>query len=149
MRCFEIASIKMGDINGCEIKIHGKGGKIDYTYLDETLCHMMNVYLATRDTDSDFLFYGTRGQTSAKYGISPNGIWKRVKRCALQSGISAERATKIATHTFRRTAITDMAYKHGNRLAQDLARHASFATTNRYITRNTDALRKVMTGETQ
>lgn len=147
LRCFEIAAIRMSDINGCEITVHGKGGKTSVTYLNDVLCQAMSFYVGSRKTDSEFLFYGTRGEKSSQYGISPNGIYKRVKRCAIESGIDPERASQIATHTFRRTSITEMAYSHGAPMAQMLARHSHYSTTAKYVQRNPEALRKIMLGE--
>ena len=133
LRRSEVCNIKISDINGCDILIHGKGGEEEFTYLNKTLCTMLNLYLAQRKSDSEYLFYGVHGQKSKSGKMNSNSVNNRIKACAIRSGMSKERAEQVSSHTARRTSITHMYVKRGAGAAQGLGRHKSFQTTNRYI----------------
>ncbi len=133
LRREEICNIKLSDIHGCEITITGKGGDQATTYLDNDLCGMMGRYMTIeRKTDSEYLFYGTRGE-NVNGKLDGQSVNSRVKACALLSGISAEKAEKLTAHSMRRVAITRTALKKGLFAAQMLARHANNSTTQGYI----------------
>lgn len=144
LRCGEIAAIKMGDISGCEISIKSKGGdETSHTYLDKELCAMMQEYvLKERNTDSEYLFYAVRGN-EGKNGITGTSINNRVRSACKRAGITKN----ITSHRLRATAITNVAFKHGDRAAQALARHKSPSTTNIYINNNDVAVKNILLGE--
>lgn len=132
LRRSEIAGIKLNDIDGCQILITGKGGDEQHTYLNETLCHMLAMYKATRETDSEFLFYGTRGEESVSGAISGETVNNRLKACAKRAGLSPERIAMLTAHRMRGTALTKMYLSKGGIAAQALGRHKSFSTTKIY-----------------
>jgi integrase len=144
LRRGEIGTIRMEDINGCEVKIVSKGGdETSHTYLDKELCAMMHEYVAKeRDTESEYLFYGTRGN-KGKRNISGTAINNRVISACKRAGITK----KITAHRLRATRITNIAYKHGNRAAQAIARHKNPQTTNLYVNENNEAVRDILLGE--
>ncbi len=144
LRRGEIAQIKMSDINGCEISIKSKGGdETSHTYLDKDLCAMMQEYvLKERDTDSEYLFYGTRGN-KGKDGITGTSINNRVLAACKRAGINKH----ITAHRLRATKITNVAFTHGDRAAQAVARHLNPQTTNRYVNNNDTAVRNILLGD--
>lgn len=144
LRRGEIAAIKMSDIRGCEISIKSKGGdETSHTYLDANLCEMMQEYiLKERNTDSDYLFYGVRGN-KGKNGITGTAINSRVKAACKRAGINK----KITSHRLRATRITNVAFAHGDRAAQAIARHKNPQTTNIYINNNDEAVKNILLGE--
>lgn len=143
LRNQEIADIKMSDIEDCKIKITGKGGDEDFTYMNSRLCEMMSEYVAKeRNTDSEYLFYATRGDEE-KGKLSGTSVNNRVKKTIEKAGIQK----KITTHRLRATRITNVAFEHGDRTAQAIARHSSPATTNLYIGKNDVAVKNIMTGD--
>lgn len=144
LRRGEIAAIKMSDISGCEISIKSKGGdETSHTYLDKELCAMMQEYvLKERNTDSEYLFYAVRGNEGKK-GISGTSINNRVKSACERAGINKN----ITSHRLRATAITNVAFSHGDRAAQALARHKSPSTTNIYVNNNDMAVKNILLGD--
>ena len=142
LRRSEIAGIKMSDINGCEITITGKGGDEAKTYLNDRLCAMLQEYvLKERNTDSEYLFYGTRGKQSES--MTGDTVNNRVKDACERAGITK----KITAHRLRATRITNVAYEHGDRAAQAIARHKSHTTTELYIGKNDMAVKNIMLSE--
>lgn len=142
LRRSEIAGIKMSDINGCEITITGKGGDEAKTYLNDRLCAMLQEYvLKERNTDSEYLFYGTRGKQSES--MTGDTVNNRVKDACERAGIEK----KITAHRLRATRITNVAYEHGDRAAQAIARHKSHTTTELYIGKNDMAVKNIMLSE--
>lgn len=144
LRRGEIAAIKMSDISGCEISIKSKGGdETSHTYLDKELCSMMQEYvLKERNTDSEYLFYAVRGN-EGKNGITGTSINNRVRSACKRAGITKN----ITSHRLRATAITNVAFSHGDRAAQALARHKSPSTTNIYINNNDVAVKNILLGD--
>lgn len=139
-----ISNIKLSDISGCKITIWNKGGNQEYVYLNDELCNMLNAYLAVRNTESEYLFYGTRGVDGENGQLSGVSVCNRVKWCAMHSGMSPERAEKVTPHTLRRTTITNIAMKHGILAAQMVARHSSQLTTKGYVHDGDEIARKLM-----
>jgi len=132
LRRSEICNIKMSDIKGCEIKITSKGGDEAVTALNDVLCEMMSKYVTTeRNTDSEYLFYGTRGDN--KKAMTGTSVNNRVRECAKLSGLPEEKIEALTSHRLRGTSITRMALENGLFAAQSLARHSSSATTQGYI----------------
>lgn len=144
LRRDEICNIKISDISGCEIKFKGKGGDEATTVLNNQLCAMMSRYMTIeRKTNSEYLFYGTRGE-NVNGKLTGTSINNRVRECALLSGIPKEKTEKITAHTLRRTAITRTAIKNGLLKAQYLARHANSSTTQIYIEGRDEIVRELL-----
>lgn len=132
LRRDEICNIKIADIHGCEIVFTSKGGNQGKTYLDNDLCAMMGRYMTIeRKTNSEYLFYGTRGESNGK--MTGTSVNNRVRECAKLSGIPEEKIKALTAHRLRATKITRTAIKSGLFAAQMLARHANSATTQGYI----------------
>lgn len=67
----------------------------------------------------------------------------RVKEACKRAGI----IKKITAHRLRATRITNVAYEHGDRAAQAIARHKSHTTTELYIGKNDMAVKNIMLSE--
>ena len=148
LRRDEVCNIRLSDINGCAISIKGKGGdEDDETYLDEYLCSMLNEYLLERDTESEYLFYGTRGFDGSEGRLTGTSVNNRVKACALLSGMPIEKANVTTAHRLRAYAITHMYLKRGMPAAQALARHESQETTKGYIAVGNEFVKELLLGE--
>jgi integrase len=143
----EICKIKMSDINGCQILINGKGSKQRPVYLDETLCNMMNLYLAERAVDSEYLFYTTKGKGSPDMPLTGTAIYNRVKSAAKNAGIDPDKIAKLSVHTLRRTAITRLSLLFGRTAAARVAGHASEATTAIYDQSADEVAKRALLGQ--
>jgi len=128
----EVCSIKLSDISGCKITIHGKGDKVRNIFLDEILCTMLSVYMAQRDSSSEYLFYGERGETSADGAMSEQTVYNRVKSAGKRAGFSDEIMKKLAPHRLRGTAITRLVILYDLNTASQVAGHSSLNTTKIY-----------------
>lgn len=131
LRRDEVAQIRVEDVQkDGSIIINGKGGKQRRTYMSPVVHQMYSLYMSQRDTDTPYLFYGTRGETSGK--LTGESINNRVKKAVELSGIDKERNIKITAHRIRATAITNVIRKHGIHAAQKYAGHQNVETTYLY-----------------
>jgi site-specific recombinase XerD len=102
----EVTNIKLSDISGCFVTLHGKGRKERRIALHDDLCKLLNACLAKRDADIEYLFYSRRSfagqgdgqphQITAKYVITA------VRHAMLSAGIAPERIAKMGAHSLRR-----------------------------------------------
>ena len=150
LRRDEVCNIKMTDIRGCAISIKSKGGdEDDETYLNEQLCQMLQEYLKERNTDSEYLFYGTRGFDGDKGKLTGTSINNRVKACAKLSGIPEEKVKVTSAHRLRAFAITQMYIKKGMEAAQALGRHENQETTKAYVTLGNEFVKGLLLGDNE
>lgn len=127
----EVGKILLTDVqNDGSIIIKGKGDKQRKTFMNETVQHLYNIYMAQRETDSPYLFYATRGESVGQ--LSGTSVNNRVKMCAEKAGFPVERLEKITAHRLRGTGITNTIREHGIRAGQIVAGHASLDTTKIY-----------------
>lgn len=146
LRRDEVGKIKITDIKDCTIIINGKGNKQRKTFLNDTLCHMLNMYMAERKTDSPFLFYATRGNVSSSGQLTGSAVNDRVKACAKKANIDPEKAKKVSAHRLRGTLLTNVIRQFGIRAAQSVAGHASMNTTMLYDESGDEITRDVLLG---
>jgi integrase/recombinase XerD len=124
-----IRNIKVSDVNDCVIRnIIEKGDKRRVTFMDDVLCTMYNVFMAQRDSDSEYLFYNERGESSEDGRISGTTVNSRVKAAAARAGITKD----ITAHRIRATRITQLIQTKGIQAAQLVAGHANIMTTKLY-----------------
>lgn len=128
----EVVKIKLSDIQGCKIIINGKGGNQRKIFLDEVLCTMLSLYMAERESNSPYLFFGERGSKDEIEGMSTQSVYNRVKSAGLRAGISQEKLDKLTPHRLRGTAITRLVILFGLPVAQKVAGHSSSETTRIY-----------------
>ena len=141
----EAARIKLSDISGCEILIRGKGDVESIVYMDEILCNMLQMYLAVRESDSPFLFFGTRGESnsSAEHGVSGETINNRIKKAAHDAGIDEIKLKNIHAHVLRGSAATKVIAEYGVGAAKLLLRHSNISTTERYNGNGSEFVRQL------
>ena len=143
LRRDEVSSIRMSDIKGNQILIQGKGGEERFTFLDTELCAMLESFLDERDTDSEYLFYSTRGETGEAGRLSPVSVNNRVKACAEEAGLE----DWVTAHRLRGTAITLASINFGLKGAQALAGHRDSKTTELYITTTDEYVKSMLLGK--
>lgn len=130
----EVSKIQMTDISGCQITINGKGSKQRNVFMDDVICTMLNAYLAERKTNSNYLFYGTRGEAAGDGNmLSGTAIYGRVKAAGEKSGIPAEKIAQLSPHKLRRTAGTRIAMAFDIPTASKVLGHSNLSTTMIYM----------------
>jgi site-specific recombinase XerD len=138
MRREEITNIKLSDISGCFITVHGKGRKERKLPLHEDVCKLLNNYLAKRDAEFEYLFYSRKSfagqgdgqphQITAKYVITA------VRHAMLSAGIAPERIAKMGAHSMRRFFAVYLAKNNASLTKiQLLMGHESATTTAIYL----------------
>lgn len=139
------SKIKLTDINRdeCSIIVHEKGDKIRKTFMNETICTMLSVYMAQRNSESEYLFYATRGEVSENGSISGETINKRIQAAAKRAGITKE----ITAHYTRATRITQIIQAKGIQAAQLVAGHANINTTKLYDGSGEAYVRDILLGK--
>lgn len=142
LRISEACSLKRGDIDWLEQRaiIIGKGDKQAVVRFSNRSIQALKDYLHARSAvdpnsriplASQPLFARHDIRASKKIRpITPGGMWKAIKDRMTEAGV--DRHT-VRIHDFRHYFVTMTYLAKGNlKLSQELARHESIATTNRY-----------------
>lgn len=129
------------NLNTREVEVIGKGKKARGTFLTDSAVEWLRRYLESRRDDSPFLFIsrqsirhvvdpktGERKAKKAIYPLSPQAVEALVGRLARK----AQLPDGFSPHWFRHGRLTIVARHAGLLAAQELAGHASPATTRRY-----------------
>lgn len=158
-RVTELVNIKIADIYGNRVLLHGKGEKDRYAYLNAKAIVATNEYLEMRRDKNQYLFprmisvCDIKKKTMKKYAYAE--IWKdpevvepdghmcqssvegTTRRIAKRAGVS-----RANPHKFRRTCAT-LALKRGMPLMQvsKMLGHESVETTQIYLDLNEDELK--------
>ncbi len=124
-----------------EVEVIGKGKKARGTFLTDSAVEWLRRYLDSRKDDSPFLFIsrqsirnvtdpktGARKARKGIYPLSPPAVEALVGRLARK----AQLPDGFSPHWFRHGRLTIVARHAGLLAAQELAGHASPATTRRY-----------------
>lgn len=138
MRREEVSRLNRDDVQGghaTQAIITGKGTKDRTVFFDEETLDYIRAYLAARADAYQPLFIqhgparGRRKRGRPDHRLSPQSIWKTVKRWAELAGLDKREFT---THDFRHTKATTL-LNRGAQLSevQDLLGHASPETTKR------------------
>ncbi len=140
MRVSELAQVKLYEIDGKRVLVHGKGQKDRYVYLNAKAELAMNRYLKTRDDDNPYLIPGWKmGKGEQKTGrpaahnmyghIGTSGIEIIARNIAKAAGV-----TEGNPHKYRRTCAT-MALRRGMPVEQvsKMLGHEQLATTQIYL----------------
>lgn len=140
LRVSEAALLKVLDFDSQAgiIRVWGKGSKERSVPLHYTCMHWLEFYLnnwrSSFSPQSDFLFLNRSGK-----GLSRQGIWKIIKKYALQAGIKKE----ISPHTLRHSFATHLLEGGADlRTVQILLGHSDIIATEIYTHVQADALRK-------
>ena len=149
-RVTEVTLMRIDEIKGNKIVVHGKGDKEREVFLNAKAQVAISAYLAEREDDSPLLFpKGRPSQTYIKTGTrpkelkywyrnkeniaggprDPSGIESTVRKIARRAGVQ-----NAHPHRFRRTGAT-MALRAGMpiTLVSKLLGHESIATTQIYL----------------
>jgi site-specific recombinase XerD len=142
LRISEACSLKRGDIDWLEQRaiIIGKGDKQAVVRFSNRSIQALKAYLHARSSvepnsriplASQPLFARHDIRASKKIRpISPGGMWKAIKHRMSEAGIDRQ---TVRIHDFRHYFVTMTYLAKGNlKLSQELARHESISTTNRY-----------------
>ncbi len=135
MRREEVARLDRADVqdgHARESIITGKGSKERLVFFDEPARAAIRAYLEARADTHAALFLrhdrgrGRPGPSGRRYRLSPQSIWKVVKKYAVAVGVRA------STHDFRHAKASVM-LNRGAKLSevQDILGHASPETTKR------------------
>lgn len=146
LRRAELCSIKLSDINGCKIRIEGKGRKIRHTFLNETLCTMLSIYMAQRETDSPYLFYSRHGESSDNGKLTGQSVYNRILKAGKESGISEDKVALLTPHRLRGSLATKIIKSHGLDSAARVLGHSSTATTLLYDSSGDDLVEQILRG---
>jgi len=113
------------------LRVRGKGGKNIDTRIRDDVREVIHAYLGTRGTlqEKDSLFIGTTHR--AKDRITRRNVQHMVKVRLKRLGIDRPH---VSTHSLRHSSITHLINGGASLIAaQDFARHANPATTQRYF----------------
>lgn len=130
-RVGELVEIKMEDIDGDRIIVHGKGNKYAPVYLDSKAKYIVEQYILTRADDNPYLFPGRRKGTHT----SSRNIEHIISDIGDRVGIKAH------PHKFRRTTATIANSRGmGIEMVSKMLRHERIETTMQYLDLNEDEL---------
>ena len=142
LRISEACSLKRGDIDWLEQRaiIIGKGDKQAVVRFSNRSIQALQAYLRARANvepnsrtplASQPLFARHDIRASRKIRpITPGGMWKAIKDRMTEAGVDRH---MVRIHDFRHYFVTMTYLAKGNlKLSQELARHESISTTNRY-----------------
>lgn len=152
-RVSELVAMKISDIEGNKIVVHGKGEKDRIVYLNAKAMISLEKYLSERSDNNPYIFCGghfiqNNKEVMSKYQCSKNGEWYKdpdlvsyghaekstieqlMRKLKKRSGIE----TACYPHKFRRTCAT-MALRHGMPIEQvsKMLGHESIKTTQIYL----------------
>ena len=150
-RVSELVGIKIDDIDGNRVLVHGKGAKDRIVYLNAKAMVAIELYLSQRSDDNPYLFPGGKFEEAAKKrGGKPRDMvdwWKHPESINpdnhLDAGTVEAMMRKIAKkagieranpHKFRRTCAT-MALRRGMPIEQvsKMLGHEEISTTQIYL----------------
>jgi integrase/recombinase XerC len=142
LRISEACALKRGDIDWLEQRaiIIGKGDKQALVRFSNRAIQSLKAYLHARSAvdpnsrvplGSQPLFARHDIRASKKIRpITPGGMWKAIKDRMTEAGVDRH---MVRIHDFRHYFVTMTYLAKGNlKLSQELARHESISTTNRY-----------------
>lgn len=141
LRVSELKNMKLGDIKGDTVLIHGKGNKERQLYLNKATKEALNAYLKIRTPAKPQYTQVILSSTGNE--ISIGGIQFIVKNLIKKAGLDA---SKLSTHKLRHTAATLM-YKYGNvdvKALQEVLGHEHLNTTEIYTHANNEEIRKAL-----
>ena len=141
LRVSELCALKLNDINihDKSVKVmHGKGDKYRMTYMNSEAVVSLNMYLATRNDNCEYVIVNNRG--NKKHGLEKRSIETLIKNICTRAGIDPE---KSIPHVFRHTFATVM-INNGAPVqhVQRLLGHSKLETTMIYVEDNLDDIKR-------
>lgn len=124
LRISELNSLNIENLNQCQFSVLGKGGKVRVVFVSESVCAMLNEFIATQ------------GRTTGPLFVNKSG--KRISVVYLQSVLRTRCdklsiSKKVTPHTLRHLFATDLLANGAPlRSIQELLGHSSITMTQRY-----------------
>lgn len=137
-RISELVSVKRGDVDWLDrrVSVVGKGNKPALVRLSERSTDALKEYLGLREDGrygkplNSLPLFVQHGNVSKIKPMTIDGMRKAVKARIEEAGVDKE---SVRLHDFRHYFVTIALLASNNlKIAQDLARHESTATTQRY-----------------
>ncbi len=127
LRVSELCTLQVSAILPGRLLIHGKGAKERIVPMHDGAQDALSKWLNIRgDTDSKFVF----PSNSTAGHITRDGLFKRLKKCAVLSGISPDR---VSPHVLRHSFASHLLAGGANlRAIQTMLGHEDIATTQIY-----------------
>lgn len=150
LRIAEVAALRPMDINLAESMIHvvaGKGKKDRLVYIHPDLLPWLQAWAQARPPDAPGFFDTRRGEAivSLKRGVTRRAIQLAAAKAAAQYPHLGIDPSRIANHTWRHTAATEMIRgSHNVALVQKFLGHADVSTTSIYCHMDVDDMREYM-----
>ncbi len=147
LRVSELCSLNRDiDLSKDELTIRGKGDKLRVVFLSEEAKRAVKHYLETR-TDMDEALFVQEGPRAMKrreenvsLRLSPRSVERRMKRIAIEAGISK----RVTPHMIRHSFATDLLRNGADiRSVQMMLGHSNISTTQIYTHVTNKQLREV------
>lgn len=136
LRRFEIAKVNTADIdwNERQLSVVGKGGRPAVLPIPPSVVVHLQVWITVGQIPpGGWLFPGRRGGPLS------------AQRCGeIITAVSVRAGVRVTPHQWRHRVGTDLAESHGVKVAQELLRHASSSTTDRYVHMDPVVLRRAL-----
>lgn len=134
LRCCEICTLDADDYDADArtLFVRGKGGNEATLPVPAETAEVLDLYLTLRGWGPGPMFFGR----SAGGRLSPNWVSNRVGQLMKEAEVHRQAGDGRTAHALRHTAAHDVLDATGDvTLVQELLRHASLATTQRYLPR--------------
>ena len=140
LRISEVVSLefKNVDFDDCIVRVMGKGSKERIVPINDVALKYLKIYLneyrpeLIKENINNYLFLNNHGNV-----ITRQGIFKMIKKYALEKGIKKE----IGPHTLRHTFATHLLENGADlRIIQELLGHSDISTTQIYTHLTNEAL---------
>lgn len=153
-RVTELVQMKISELKGNSLVVHGKGGKDRIVYLNAKAQLALENYLEERDDDNPYIFCGSINRMLGKKGKEKKAEWYKYRELVGEGAVdkgSIEQMVKrigkrcgvegVHPHRFRKTCAT-MALKHGMPIEKvsKMLGHEQLDTTKIYISIDEDEL---------
>jgi len=140
----EVISLKLSDVHGNHILVHGKGSKERVLVLEPNIMNLLEEYMKFRQTkihnDSEYLLVS---KNSSQY--TGEAIRQKISSIGKRAGILPERLERIHPHTLRHTFATNLVGSGADiRIVQGALGHADLKTTQIYAHLRNSALDSAM-----
>lgn len=127
LRIGEVAKLRLGDFNGTEIEVVGKGRKRARVYVNEQVSELLDDYIESYEV-TDYLFPAGRGRIDSPH-VSYASIAKWIKQAFAAAGYK-----DCYPHAIRHSFATEICRNGAPiEVAREMLRHNSVTTTERYV----------------
>lgn len=146
LRCLEVANLEVGDVDESNrtMVVVGKGGHQRMLPLSDETWLALRRYLNEYPAGAGPL---VRSYANPHKALSAGYLSNRVRLWMADAGVKRMPRDRIAAHSLRHTAASDVLRKTGNvRVVQQMLGHQSLQTTQIYLRTYPEELREAMSG---